>query len=299
MSDNSTIVLFADISGSVALYEALGDQAAKIIVVELQDKLCDVVTRHGGVVHEIIGDELMCLFEKAEHAVECAAKIHQCTADYASQTTTLSPHTLQMRIGIHSGPAIIEQDRLFGRTVNTAARIMAIAQAGQTITTGTVVQKLPSPLRQAARVFDKTMLKGISEPVIIYDYPWQLQGLTQINEIATEAAPVSLQLTCQNKNVIVTPRECPTWVGRAINSLIVIDSQPASRRHVTIDYSRGRFVLADKSTNGTHVYPDNSEDIYLRREQMPLWGAGCISLGAPRHKTLDHVIRYQTIRQGV
>ncbi len=296
MPDNFTIVLFADISGSVALYERLGDETTKSIVVELQESLSKVVNSHGGVVHEVIGDEIMCRFEQAKHAVECAAKIHQSTADFASRTAGLLPDTLQMRIGIHSGSAIFEQDRLFGDTVNTAARIMSIAQAGQTITTGKVLEQLPRTLQEIAREFDKTTLKGKSEPVIVYDFPWQLQDLTQINEIAVDTATVSLQLSYREKTIALTAKECPAWLGRAMNNLVVVDSAHASRRHVAIEYTRGRFVLSDQSTNGTHVYPDSSEDIYLRREQMPIWGSGRFSLGAPQEDLHDHIVTYRTIR---
>lgn len=297
MSDNSTVVLFADISGSVALYETLGDTAAKGIVVELQETLGGVVTEHGGVVHEIIGDEIMCRFEQAEHAIACAENIHQRTADYASGTTPPLTDTLQMRVGIHSGSTILDHDRLFGDTVNTAARIMSIAQAGQTITTKSVLDQLPVRMQQMAREFDKTPLKGKSEPVVVYDFPWQDQGLTQIIEAPVESKSVSLQLTYCWETFLITASECPAYIGRAINNLIVVDLEPVSRRHVVIEHLRGRFVLSDQSTNGTHVYPDTGEEIYLRREQMPLWGEGKLSLGAPQEKAPDHIVAYQSIRE--
>lgn len=296
MLDHSTIVLFADISGSVALYENLGDNTAKAIIVKLQEKLGHIVAESGGVVHEVIGDEIMCRFKQPEQAVDCAAKIHHCAADYASESTTI-PDTLQMRVGIHSGFAILDRDRLFGDTVNTAARLMAVAQAGQTITTESVLRQLPIALQKTAREFDKTTLKGKSEPIVVYDFPWQAHGLTQINDVQVSSASVTLQLTYARNIFMITAKDCPASLGRAINNLIVIDCEPVSRRHIAIEYMRSRFVLTDKSTNGTHVYPDNGEEIYLRREQMPVWGSGQLSLGTPQNEALDHLVGYKTIRQ--
>ena len=37
---------------------------------------------------------------------------------------------MSVRIGLHFGPAIMEQGRIFGDTVNMAARMVGIAQAG-------------------------------------------------------------------------------------------------------------------------------------------------------------------------
>lgn len=291
MSEYATTVLFADLSGSVPLYESIGDAAAKAIVVDLQSALSDSVAQCGGTVHEIIGDEIMCLFEHAEHAILCAAKIHQVAADYCENTDV--PSALEMRIGVHSGSAIMEDDRLFGDTINTAARIMSVAQARQTITTEAVLSQLPKELRQTAREFDEITLKGKSTPTVIFDVPWRLQDLTQIQHNDSVSTLSCIELEHAHKTVPVTTAKCPAYLGRALNSIIVVDTDPVSRRHASIQYLRGRFVLSDQSTNGTYVYPDQGETIYLRREQLPLWGTGRISLGTPADEARDHIISYR------
>lgn len=292
MTDQSTIVLFADVSGSVQLYEALGDEVAKRIVVELQENLSVVVEQCSGVVHEIKGDEIMCRFTQAKHSIECAAKIHQRTANYCMETDSPLTHAVQMRIGIHSGVAILDGDRLFGDMVNTAARIMSIAQAGQTIASRALLNQLPADIQEIAREFDKTTLKGKSEPMVIYDFPWQEKDLTKIKQVAPDNAITSLRLGYRDHTTLFNSEDCPFSLGRAINNLFVVDSDTVSRRHVSIEFLRGRFVLSDKSTNGSYVYPDHGEEIYLRREQIPLWGKGRICLGAPETEPLDHTVEY-------
>lgn len=298
MSDITTVVLFADLTGSVKLYESLGDVAAKSIVVELQEQLSTEVVGCKGIVHEIIGDEIMCCFEQAEHAIDCAAKIHQKAEDYCQQISSGQagkpklPDNIEMRVGIHAGTAIRDGDRLFGDTVNTAARIMSIAQAGQTIATQAVLEQLPRYRQSEARKFDTANLKGKSEPMVVYDFPWQVQGLTQIQTVVVDNTPTTLQLTYANQIFNIDIKDCPATLGRAVNNLVVVDSDPVSRRHVSIEFLRGRFVLSDKSTNGTHVYPERGEAIYLRREQIPLWGSGRFSLGAPNEEMPEHAVTY-------
>ena len=38
-------------------------------------------------------------------------------------------------------------------------------------------------------------------------------------------------------------------------------------------------MLIDQSTNGTFVKTPEGKEVYLRREELPLWGEGSISLG--------------------
>lgn len=296
--DFSTVVLFADLSDSVPLYESLGDARAKAIVVELQQEFINTVKECSGFVQDIIGDEIMCRFQLAEQAVDCATRIHQSASNYlidGSDSSGLVPERIQMRIGIHHGPAILDKDRLFGDTVNTAARIMSVAQAGQTIITQALLQQLQPERQTIARKFDVTTLKGKSEPTVLYDVPWQVQDLTQIQQVATGSPCTSLQLAHAGSTHLINIDNCPANLGRAINNQLVVDCEPVSRRHVSIEFLRDRFVLSDKSTNGTHVYPANGEAIYLRREQMPLWGNGRFCLGAPAGEADNHTVEYRCV----
>lgn len=59
----------------------------------------------------------------------------------------------------------------------------------------------------------------------------------------------------------------------------MLNASLVSRVHARNEYHRGKFVLIDQRTNGTFFSPDNERQIYLRREQMPLVGAGRIGFG--------------------
>ena len=132
-------ILFADIAGSTNLYETLGDEAAKTHVTRLQEEIAAIAVGAGGRVQEIVGDEVMLCFGQASDGATCALAIQR-------NLETLSGNAdvkLAVRIGFHWGQAIVERDRMFGDMANVAARVAAIAQGGQIITTQTVVDRLP------------------------------------------------------------------------------------------------------------------------------------------------------------
>ena len=68
-------IVFADVSGSTQLYEALGDVVARQLVAESLDLMSRCTVQHNGTVVETIGDELFCTFSAPEHAVDAAIEM--------------------------------------------------------------------------------------------------------------------------------------------------------------------------------------------------------------------------------
>ena len=70
-------VVFADLRGSTALYELLGNTDASQIVTETVDAISRRVPATGGVVVKTLGDGLMAVFPTAAQAVEAADQMHE------------------------------------------------------------------------------------------------------------------------------------------------------------------------------------------------------------------------------
>ncbi len=277
MSERSYVVLFADISGSMQLYETLGDSAAKTLVTELQRELSLTVDQCGGSVQEIVGDEIMARFTEIDEAIQCAVSIHQSAESFASKTQS----NVMMRIGMHWGLAIVEDGRMFGDTVNVASRVSTIAQGGQTVMTEALIENASRRWQAIARRFDTAKVKGKSEPLVVYDIPMKPDEVTTIQTMVKTGTVMELLLSYGDKSVNFGSEDGVFSIGRALNNDLVVDADSVSRRHVTIERIRDHFVVADKSTNGTHVYISDGEAVYLRREQLPIWGEGQLALGAP------------------
>src|SRR5512135_2796370 len=140
-------ILFADISGSTALYEKLGNELALRLVTRTLDLLIHEMNMHQGTLIKTIGDEIMCTFPDAT-AAAVAAQAMQLALEGQSSVNGESIH---VRIGMHYGEVIRESDDVFGDAVNVAARVAAITRARQILTTETVVDMLPAALRQSTR----------------------------------------------------------------------------------------------------------------------------------------------------
>ncbi len=281
-------ILFADIVGSTRLYETEGDAVAKQRIIDVENEIAKVVLQFGGHLVEIIGDEVMSRFDAVGEAVACACRIQE----HVEAHTTRQGHPMSVRIGLHYGPAIFEEGRMFGDSVNVAARMAAIAQGRQIITTEAVVEALSDSQRHLARLFDRVRVKGKQEKMVIYDLLWQTDDVTYMppREL-TQTAYVSMVLRYGGKTLVV-PGRGRFRIGREPHNELVVAAERASRTHAALEFSRGKFMLTDMSTNGTYVEVGGQPPLFLRRETLPLVGSGRIGLGEAITESNRHIINY-------
>jgi class 3 adenylate cyclase len=295
MAKKDCVILFADLADSVSLYDRVGDEAAKNHVLDLQRQLREQLEAFDGKIHEIIGDEIMVCFDAPDRALACSIALHNNAKQFSQQQSI----ELKLRIGMHFGQIIEDEKegRLFGDTINLASRVTGIAQADQTILTNSLFQKVSTTWRDSVRQFDVTMVKGKTEPLIVYDLPWQHDDLTAIMSTDTLGDPGNhaqqLILKHQDEVINLSDHQGVFSIGRAITNNLVVNADPVSRRHVTIERARDYFVLNDKSTNGTHLFTSSGETFYLRRQQWPMSGSGEFALGATREQGDDHIVRFE------
>ena len=287
-------VMFADVTGSTKLYEALGDEAAERIIGKALAIMGKITEGYQGFVIKTIGDEIMCRFTTANDcvraAIECQEEI---SAGLQGEEIDVS-----IKVGLHFGPAILMEDGdVFGDAVNVSARMAGIAKGAQIITTQDTINQLDADLQDMSRQFDKTIVKGKEDEIVVHQVVWEAgDDVTRI-EISTdeeEEAVTHLSLDFQGANTRIASDDHRTFViGRGVQSDLLCKTRLASRAHATLEFRRGKFLLTDQSSNGTFVKTDDGEDIFLRRQELMLWGSGSISLGeeVSKEDTAD-VIRY-------
>jgi len=126
-ADGTVTLVFTDVVDSTVLTARLGDRAWMETVRQLHDVIRETAEAHGGTVVETQGDGAMLAFGSARRAVFCAREI-QLAIRHAFADS--SP-PIRVRIGIHTGDVLQEEDRFFGTTVNYAARVASHALGGE------------------------------------------------------------------------------------------------------------------------------------------------------------------------
>ena len=281
MTTDTASIMFADVSGSSRLFKQVGDSQARSIISKVVNMMMEKTEAQQGTVIKTIGDEVMASFPDINHAANAAIEI-QLNID---KTNYGAPLTIQ--IGLHRGAVIHENSDVFGEAVNDAAALVKEAKGGQILTSDVSKQALNSELQSSCRYFDSIRLKGGKERSDIYLVQWQQEENDSASTtflsaktpdiIAAENASRKIKLRYQQEEYELTQAQMPFSIGRGKQADLVIHYGMASRYHCSLDCNRGKFVLSDKSTNGTHLKAVDSDAIYLRREETVLRQSGMIS----------------------
>jgi len=294
MSQGEAAIMFADVSGSSRLFKSIGDNSARAIISKVVDMMMEITQLHSGVVIKTIGDEVMASFDTAVLALNAAVAIqNNITAkDYGAP--------LSIRIGFHFGPVLKEQGDVFGEAVNDAADLVKVAKGSQIVTSEASYLALPIERRSQMIAFDQIRLKGGSEKSTIYLVDWDVRSTSTATSFIPIAKPVNeplgfskMTLIYQDRTIVLTPSDMPYVIGRSLEGNLTVEFALASREHCTIDFRRGKFVLIDKSTNGTYVETSQKHKLYLRREEMVLEGSGVIAFSQETQVKGPHLLHYQ------
>lgn len=288
-----TAVMFADVTDSTKLYDTLGDEVANRAIGKCVDLMKQLTEMHNGHVIKTIGDEVMSRFPTADDAFNCAKEIcEELAAGLKGEEIKITTKT-----GFHFGNAILEEDGdVFGDAVNVAARVQAIAGPEQIITTEESVRQLSPENAEATRLFDRTTVKGKAEEIVVYQVVWEeSDDMTRI-EIALQPQDEEIKylvLEFRGQETKLASNDNRVFiVGRGVQSDLVVNARLASRVHARIENKRGKFLLVDQSSNGTYIKTDDGENIYLRRQELMLWGSGKISLGEEVSENSDDIILF-------
>ncbi|HEY2705695.1 MAG TPA: AAA family ATPase [Candidatus Dormibacteraeota bacterium] len=171
MSDNATItLLYTDMVGSTQLYDQLGDEVAERLRRLHFSLLRDTVSAHDGREVRQVGDGLKVAFSSAIDAIECAVEMQQAVHRHNERATD---HALAVRIGLHAGEPILDEEDYFGTAVNVAKRLCDSAVGGQVIASD-VVRALAGPRGQRLlRPMGALAIRGLRESMTTVEVVWR------------------------------------------------------------------------------------------------------------------------------
>lgn len=287
-------ILFADVCKSTQIYEQHGDVEALRIVGGAVSVLSDVTTAHGGTVVKTIGDEVMSLFADPSAACAAAKAMHQGVRNEAS----LSALDVRVKVGLHCGEVLLEDDDVYGDAVNVAARMVGLAQADQIITTQATLDRLPEALHADTRSLGRITVRGKGQPLQICEYLWKNDTAVRTTvagpsyQEMLQQASSTLQLEWEGEPITVDAHDDAFTLGRSPENDLVIEHPRISRRHAEITFVNGFFVLTDRSTNGTYVQV-GGEEVVVHRDQLRLMNEGRIRLGQALDEDDAGAIRFK------
>jgi class 3 adenylate cyclase len=161
--DGTVTILFSDIVASTELNARLGD----VRWLELLRVHHAIVRRElreqGGFEVKVQGDGFMIALPGARRAAQCALAIQRAIR------AELGDHPdgpIRVRIGMHTGEAMLEDDDFYGRNVSLAARIAEHARPGEVLASAVVKQLAESGGDISFEDERVIQLKGMDEQAV-------------------------------------------------------------------------------------------------------------------------------------
>lgn len=256
-------VLFVDIVGSTALASRIGDHRWRDLLGRFHRLVRVEVRRRDGRDQDTAGDGVLATFAEPARAVEAAAAIIGAVHDLG----------LDVRAGIHTGEVGTIDGKLQGIAVNIGARVVALADAAEILTTGTVKDLVVG----STATFEERgahTLKGV-------EGTWQVYSVSELNgrplpqPLSAEEAEARLDALTAAERPFYRRRSVLAAVGLAVAAAAVAvpllaaggkapkaakPTDPISLVRIDGEHSRVAAVVRDKAV---------SHDIWGN-----LWAAG-------------------------
>jgi len=177
---------------------------------QLMQRICDEC---GGKILKTLGDGALMQFPSANQAVQCALEIQN--ALFEQSKYYAHEDVLDHRMGIHLGDVMVTATDVMGDGVNIAARLQAVAKSGSILLSRTVYDVVKGKIKFQATCLGPRSLKGIKDPVVVWEIPaLKQQEIAKRNQALEAFVPISHSIPSANsglKGVIIT-----------ITSLIII-----------------------------------------------------------------------------
>ena len=282
-------IAFVDLTGSVSVFETLGNDRATKAVTKLTQWIGSVGIDNGGKLVKVLGDGVLLSFANNRMAVETMTQIQQEHAQRVAQWP--SRLKLMMQIGMARGQVIQVDGDCFGDAVNVASRLSDLAGPEQILATDTVIRKLGAKHGVRSRSLGPMRIKGRAEPCEVFRIEWQSEMLSEFLTLpadlhalntSRESVYGGIELGWLDTSQSFSLTDLPVKIGRVPEADFVVNDPRVSRLHASIDIRSGNYVLEDISSYGTWVrFAGADNPISLRRQECLLHSDGEIALGAP------------------
>lgn len=173
-------ILFSDIRSFTALSETMSPKQNFDFLNSYLKAMEPAITANNGVVDKFIGDAIMAIFpSNADDAVKAAIVMQRYLREYNAQRVEQQLPAIHIGIGINTGAMMLgtigAENRMEGTVisdaVNLAARMEGMTKmySASILISESTYQSLANPQDFHMRIADKVIVKGKSEPVLVWE----------------------------------------------------------------------------------------------------------------------------------
>lgn len=151
-------IMFADIVGYTAMMQE-DEVKAKSIRDKQREVLESCIDKYHGRIIQYYGDGTLSIFGSALEAVRCAIKV---------QRKLKREYDIPLRIGLHLGDIVYDDEGAYGDAVNVAARIEALSTSGGILISDRINDELRSHPEIKTQLLGEYRLKNVSRAMELY-----------------------------------------------------------------------------------------------------------------------------------
>ena len=284
-------VVFTDLHGSTAVFEALGNVRATETITKITAWIAQQCEQANGRVVKTLGDGVLALFPDGASALRAVVGLQR--IHYKRLVRSPKDTAMPIRIGLASGDVELVAGDCYGDAVNVAARLCDLCGPNQIWADAASLHHVSEAQGVTFRILGPINIRGRAEPCTVYQIEWReeevsdfltMQGAIDSVLIPGESDVLGreVELRWMNDSKRFKSFELPIHIGRVRNIEFMVNDPRVSRTHARLEWRNGSVVLVDVSSYGSWIRfaGANSGDVLLRREECVLHGEGELALGA-------------------
>lgn len=287
----SATVVFTDLHGSTAVFEALGNAIATETITRITDWIVLQCERSNGRVVKTLGDGVLVLFPDGESAVKAVVELQR--EHVKRQLRAPRDIALPIRIGLASGDIELVSNDCYGDAVNVAARLCDLCGPNQIWADSASLHRVSEAQGVTFRMLGPISIRGRAEACNVYQIEWREEQASEFLTMQGDLDPIvtprdsdvlgrEIELTWLNHTRRFKSFDLPVHIGRVRNVDFMVNDPRVSRTHARLEWRNGSVILVDLSSYGSWIRfaGANGGDVLLRRDECVLHGDGDLALGA-------------------
>ena len=266
---------FCEVAGSATYFARYGDEAGRRLHQRHGDLLQAAIHPEGGRVVENSPEGMLLCFAGAAQAARAMAALQRAIA--ADNDGRRPEHRLQVRVAVHAGPVLVDEQQISGDAVNFCRRMASATGPGEVLLSQAAFAELADPgLRLRAHRQSAVRLAGVDKPQDLYALEW------------TDAASFPAMVRFEDGSTIRLPALEVIRFGRLreqdgvpANDVLIVPSDPRvlnaiSRWH--FELHRKPDGLAIRTVSGTSTTEYDGRAL-LRGEEVMVRTGTRVCLG--------------------